>query len=245
MGPPDEQPDADPRLRDWGRVLASTEGRILITGLCVTVLHFLCIGLTWAWRPGLAQRLLELTTAHVIGGRAAGISAGMQHPPLAFWLVVGANIVIEAFIVLLLYPLFVLSYRKLIVIGPLRASMERAQRYAEANQKRIMKYGIPGLLLFVWFPFWMTGPVVGSVIGFLIGLRPWVTMVVVLTGTSLAIVCWGFLLDQVFVQLRALGPYVPLVFVALVILVAISIHIRQAIWPRPNGPQPPNGRDQE
>ena len=91
------------------------------------------------------------------------------------------------------------------------------------------------LLLFVWFPFWMTGPVVGSIIGFLIGLGPWTTMAVVLTGTGLAIVCWVFVLNQVFVQLRALGPYVPFVFVALILLIAISIHIRQYFGGRANG----------
>ncbi|MFW6162503.1 MAG: small multi-drug export protein [Planctomycetota bacterium] len=123
--------------------------------------------------------------------------------------------------------------------------MLRAQRYAEARQATIMKWGVPGLLLFVWFPFWMTGPVVGSVIGFLIGMRPWVTMAVVLAGTSLAIVCWVYVLDQMFVQLRALGPYVPFVFVGLILLIAVSIHVRQAIARRANGPQAPEERDQD
>jgi hypothetical protein len=76
-------------------------------------------------------------------------------------------------------------------------------------------------------------------------MKPWVTMAVVLTGTSLAIVCWVFVLDQVFVQLRALGPYVPLVVVGLILLFAVSIHVRQMIGRRTNGPQQPDERDQD
>jgi len=102
--------------------------------------------------------------------------------------------------------------------------MARTQRYAEAQRPRALRWGIPGLLLFVWFPFWMTGPVVGSIIGFLIGLGPWTTMAVVLAGTGLAIVCWVFVLDQVFVQLRALGPYVPFVFGAVCVRGADPAH---------------------
>ena len=44
------------------------------------------------------------------------------------------------------------------------------------------KYGKYGLFLFVWFPFWMTGPVVGSIIGFLIGITHLHTMLIVITG---------------------------------------------------------------
>ncbi len=231
-------------LRAWRQALRTPEGRIFATGVGVVVLYLVGIGVLWPWRADTSQRLLGMTTTHVIGGRAAGISTGIE-VGLPIWLVIVGNVIIESFIVLLIYPLFVLSYRKLIVIGPLKESLDRTQRYAEAHQAKIMRWGVPGLLLFVWFPFWMTGPVVGSIIGFLIGLRPWVTMAVVLSGTSLAIVCWVYVLHQMFSELRSLGPYVPFVFVALIILVAVSIHIRQAIGRRANGSQQPDERDQD
>ena len=125
---------------------------------------------------------------------------------------------------------YVFSYRSLIVIEPLKETIARARRAAETHQRTIMKYGVPGLLLFVWFPFWMTGPLVGSIIGFLIGLRPWVNMCVVLAGTYVAIVCWGLVLQRVHRLLASVGPYVPVVFVAAILLAAVSIHIRYAFW---------------
>jgi uncharacterized membrane protein len=142
--------------------------------------------------------------------------------------VVVANMAIETALVLVFYPLFVFSYRRLFVIKPLEETMARIRRGAEARQGAIMKFGIPGLLLFVWFPFWMTGPLVGSVIGFLIGLRTWVNLGTVLVGTWVAILCWGVLLRRMHDALERLGYYVPFVFVAFLLLVAVSIHIRHA-----------------
>jgi hypothetical protein len=92
-----------------------------------------------------------------------------------------------------------------------------------------VKWGIPGLLIFVWFPFWMTGPVVGCIIGFLIGMRPWVNLTVVLLGTYLAIVSWGLVLNQIYEELAKIGPYVPFVFVGIILLLAIAVHVRHAL----------------
>ena len=228
-----ESPDGQKARR---RLLSTPEGRVLLTGFALACLYFVGMVLTRVWSVELFGSLLAMTTTHVIGGRFAGISWGYTEG-LSPWLIIGVNLAIEAILVLHFYPLFVLSYRKLIVIGPLKDAMARAQSYAEARQGRIMKYGVPGLLLFVWFPFWMTGPLVGSIIGFLIGLRPWVNMTVVIAGTGLATVCWGLALEQLHTWLARLGTYVPLVVVALIILVAVSIHIRHTLWPRANGAQ--------
>jgi uncharacterized membrane protein len=212
---------------------ATPEGRILRAGIVLGVVYLAAIGVTRIWSAHLSNTLLSMTASNAIGGRAAGISLGFaRHLPT--WLVIAVNVLIEAILVLLFYPLFVLSYQKLIVIGPLRSAIARAQRTAEAHQTQIMKYGIPGLFLFVWLPFWMTGPMVGCVIGFLIGLRPRVNLIVVLAGTALATFCWGMLLQQVTEGLRDLGPYVPFLFVALIIFIAISVHIRHA-FSRSNG----------
>jgi len=235
MSADDQDKSADTRGL-WRRVIAAPEGGIFLTGVVVAVLYLVGMGLTWRWSGTLFQSLFTMTTTHVLAGRAAGISWGYAHD-LRPWLVIGANLAIEAILVMLFFPLFVLSYHKLIIIAPLKDAMVRVQRAAQARQAQIMKYGIPGLLLFVWFPFWMTGPIVGSVIGFLIGLRPWVNMAVVLAGTGLATLCWGFALERLHTALRGLGHYVPLVFVGAILLVAISIHIRYAFSKHAQGPE--------
>lgn len=217
------------------RLVSVPEGKFLIAGVVLVCLHAGAITLTRLHSARLSHSLLTMTGTHILGGRAAGMSWGYVHN-LKAWLVIVANMSIETFLVLLFYPLFVFSYRRLIVIKPLEQTMARVQRTAKAYQPEIMKYGIPGLLVFVWFPFWMTGPLVGSVIGFLIGLRPGVNLAVVLSGTYVAILCWGLVLQRVYELLRPIGPYVPLVFVGFILLLAISVHIRYAFSSRAPGP---------
>jgi uncharacterized membrane protein len=229
-----QAPEAEPEervrfgFRLLGRLVATTEGKVFILGVVVTVWYATVVGFAWMQSPALGHSLTTLTTAHVLGGRAAGMSAGYAGN-LSRGVVILANMAIETFLVLLFYPMFVFSYRRFIVIKPLEDTITRARRAAEARQRSIMKFGIPGLILFVWFPFWMTGPLVGCVIGFLIGLRTWVNLLVVLLGTYLAIFCWGLVMEKVHHRLDALGPYVPFVFVAVIVLVAVSIHIRYAV----------------
>jgi len=223
---------ASGRLREIARL---PEGKVFFAGVLLACLHLGVIALTRLRSAELFQNLLSMTGTHILGGRAAAISWGYVHN-LPGWLVMLAAMSVETFAVLLFYPLFFFSYRKLIAIEPLKESLDRAQRAAMAYQPKIMKYGIPGLLLFVWFPFWMTGPLVGSVIGFLIGLRLKVNLAVVLSGTYLAILSWSFVLSRLLRRLSLIGPYIPLVLVGLVLLFAVSIRIRYAFSPRAHQP---------
>jgi uncharacterized membrane protein len=218
----------------WRRLLAAPEGKILLAGIALTVLYVTAVGLSRLRSPELFHKLWTMTTTHVLGGRAAGMTWGYAHK-LDGRLVVLGNMAVETFLLLLFYPLFVLSYRRLILIRPLEETMARARRAAEAQRGKVVKLGVPGLLLFVWFPFWMTGPLVGSIIGFLIGMKPWVNMLVVLGGTYMAIFTWSLVLQRVHESLAKLGPYVPFFFVGLILLVAVAIHVRCAVS-RPSAP---------
>ena len=208
-------------------VVSTPEGKVLIVGLVLAFLHMGVIALTRFYSAELFHSLLSMIGTHILGGRAAAISWGFAQN-LKGWVVVVTTMNIETFLVLVFYPLFVFSYQKLIVIKPLEEPMARARRAAEAHQRTIMKYGIPGLLLFVWFPFWMTGPLVGSVIGFLIGLQLKANLAVVLAGTYLAILSWSFILHRFIDIVKPVGPYIPLFLVGIVLLLAVSIRIRYA-----------------
>ncbi len=96
---------------------------------------------------------------------------------------------------------------------------ERTNKAAGAHKPKIQKYGIVGLFVFVWIPFWMTGPVVGCVIGFLLGLRTWVTITVVLSGTYVAILGWAFVLSQFHDRVASYSSHAAMVLMALLIIV--------------------------
>ena len=61
-----------------------------------------------------------MTGTHIMAGRAAGLSFGYTRE-MAGWIVIVTNMSIETFLVLIVYPMFVFSYRRLIIIEPLPA----------------------------------------------------------------------------------------------------------------------------
>ena len=103
--------------------------------------------------------------------------------------------------------------------------MERTRRIAEDHHDAVVKFGIPGLLFFVWFPFWMTGPFIGSVIGFMLGLRHWVNLTVVLVGTYLAVLSWAILLRSIHQHVVQYSPYAPLVLVMVLIAILVGVFV--------------------
>ena len=213
--------EAGHKRRAWIRLLRSGEGRVLATGLILSLLGISGLALSWLWSPPLSQVLITMTATNILFGRAAAMSFGYA-VNLSHGVVVPVNMLIETILVLLFYPLFVFSWRHLVEIPGLSNIIKRTSRVAEANRETIRKYGKIGLLAFVFLPFWMTGPVVGCAIGFLLGLHTWVTLTVVLAGTYLAIGGWALLLRELHVRVAEYSVLGPMVLTALIILIAVA-----------------------
>lgn len=211
-------PEEEQRI--WAGLLTTPEGRILVAGLVMAILGIAWLTLSWLWVPEKSQVLVAMTATNIIFGRAAGISVGYTMG-LDHIVVVLVNMLIETILVLLFYPLFVLSWRRLLVIQALRNFMERTGKAAEAHRETIRKYGMLGLFVFVWSPFWMTGPVVGCVIGFLLGLRAWLNITIVLFGTYLAIVAWALFLRRFHDSVAAYSSQAAMVLMVLLIVIII------------------------
>ena len=166
---------------------------------------------------------LGMSATNILFGSAAGISFGYSFE-LGNVFVILTNILIETILVLIFYPLFVFSWQSILVIRPLRKIIKRTSLAAEAHQVTIHKYGIIGLFMFVWLPFWMTGPMVGCTVGYLLGLSPWKNLTIVLSSTCIAIVCWSLLLRKIHDRVAAYGPYASIIFVIAIILIALGIY---------------------
>ncbi|MCK5678391.1 MAG: small multi-drug export protein, partial [Flavobacteriaceae bacterium] len=89
----------------------------------------------------------------------AGLSIGIA-TQMDTTLLVGLNFFIESVMVLILYPLFVLSWKKIDLISypPLRKFLAKSKKNAHTYEPLIKRYGVIGLILFVLTPFAMTGP---------------------------------------------------------------------------------------
>lgn len=205
------------------KLLSTPEGHILEIGLILTLLFVIVLGIGYIRFPEKAHMFLGMSATNILFGRAAGISFGYSFE-LGNVLVILTNILIETILVLIFYPLFVFSWQSILVIEPLKKFMKHTSLAAETHQDTIRKYGIIGLFMFVWLPFWMTGPMVGCAIGYLLGLSPWKNLTIVLTSTCLAIVCWSLLLRKLHDKVAEYGPYASIILVIAIILIALCIY---------------------
>lgn len=200
--------------------LRSVEGRILLVGVALALIYTFWLVIKLLLSPEQGQILIGMTATDIMFGRAAGMafgySLGLEHIT-----VIPICMTIETVLVLICYPLFVLSWRHLLVINWLKNIFEKIHKSAETHKAKIQRYGIIGLFVFVWFPFWMTGPVVGCVIGFLLGLRVWLNMSVVLAGTYVAIFGWALFLHQLHERVASYSSYATMVLVGLLVIIII------------------------
>ncbi len=206
----------------WKQLLATPEGHILEIGLIMALLSITVLGFGYLRFPEKAHVFIGMSTTNILFGRAAGISFGFAFE-LHNLFVILTNILIETILVLLFYPLFVFSWRSFVVIKPLRRIMKRMRFAAEAHKDTIRKYGIVGLFFFVWLPFWMTGPMVGCAVGYLLGLHHWKNLIIVLSSTYLAIICWALLLRSIHDRVSKYSPYASIILVSTIILSIIGI----------------------
>ena len=222
------QPENELNLRRENRLksnlLAGSEGWLLLAGIALTLIYTFWLGIKLLLSPDESQVLIGITATELMFGRAAamafGYTMGLGHKS-----VIPICIVIETILVFIFYPLFVFSWRHLLVVKGLKNMFERIRQTAETHKEKVQKYGVVGLFAFVWFPFWMTGPVVGSVIGFLLGLRVWLNMTVVLAGTYTAIIGWAYLLRHFHKQVASYSSYAAMVLMVGLIFVIFVAHL--------------------
>ena len=205
-------------------LLTSSEGRLLLLGVTLAFIYTFWLGIKLLFSPDDSQLLIGMTATALMFGRAAamafGYTVGLGHS-----VVIPICIIIETILVLIFFPLFVFSWRHLLMINWLKNIFDRTRKAAEARKGVVRKYGILGLFVFVWFPFWLTGPVVGCVIGFLLGLRVWLNMTVVLAGTYLAICGWAIFLRQFHDKVASYSSYAAMVLMGLLVVIVIVGHL--------------------
>jgi uncharacterized membrane protein len=205
-------------------LFASAEGRMLGIGLALTGLMLLAFGIGWHLFPDSVLTYAAMTGLNLVIGRAAGMSFGYASG-LGHAQVVPLNMLVETIQVLVVYPLFALSWRQLIRVPRLQPFVKRMHHSAESQEGAVRKFGLIGLFVFVLVPFWMTGPVVGAIIGFLIGLRAWVNLAVVLVSTYVAIGVWGLLLNELNVWAATVNRFAPFALVIAIVLIAVAMHL--------------------
>ncbi len=168
------------------------EVKILLLGLALTFLLCLYLCYLLFTDPDLYRVLLSAAIVHVMGGRALGIAACLS-ANISTLNTILYNFFLEVVIVLVAYGVIVLIMRNIIQPKLFRSAVRQAELTAQNQKTNIKKYGAVGLFLFVMFPFFMTGPVVGSMIGYLLNYKAINNFLIVFAGTLSSILIYALI----------------------------------------------------
>lgn len=150
-------------------------------------------------------------------GRAAAVGSGLEmgfSPIFLFFQTAFADLLVTFYV----YPIFVRGYHHLTRVPYIGGYLDNLHQVALSYESTMKPYGIVGLMLFVIFPFWSTGALVGAILGFLIGLPVVTTLVSVTVGNLIAIGAWVWLYNW----LQDWNRGVAVVVLVLIFAVAIT-----------------------
>lgn len=198
----------------------SIETKLLVCGIALLAFYGITILICLLLQNGVGDKLLSVSLSSLIFGRAAGISLALALGFNMIWATI-LNIYIENTLVIILYPLFVWSIEGISTFKKTEKFFRSIYEVAQKYEKPIQKYGILGLFVFVWLPFWMTGPIVGAAIGYFMRLNVFLNLGVVLSGTNFAILCWAYLLEHLDSKLKYFGQNTMWVLLGVFISLAI------------------------
>ncbi|WP_029934886.1 small multi-drug export protein [Thiomicrospira pelophila] len=150
MNEPQNQPSTQTMDRSWRQAFGSIEGLILAIGILLAATGLVTIALLAIWWPELSGIIGSMVFSNLMLGRSVslliGYAAGQGH-----LLVIGVNMLTETILVLLFFPLFVFSLKKLPLLPKLHTIIERTHRRAERHRDRVHRYGVIGIFVLVFF----------------------------------------------------------------------------------------------
>jgi uncharacterized membrane protein len=168
------------------------EVKILLIGLILSFLTCLYLLYLLFTNFGLYKILSSTAIVHIMGGRALGIAACLS-ADISLFYTISYNFFLEVVIVLITYGMVVLIMRNIIQQKLFRSAARQAELAAQDQKTNIKKYGAIGLFLFVMLPFFMTGPVIGSIIGYLLNYKAINNFLIVFSGTLSSILIYALI----------------------------------------------------
>ena len=209
--------ETEEQIRAYGPVLRRIEhiGQVCLAGW-VGVL--VALGVTW---PEPFAMVWRLVLGQMMAGRAFSIGLGLD---LGFpkWFLLLQCSIQDILLLLLFYPLLIAGYRRVVemrIVGPAIANIRAS---AERHKSKVEPFGAVGLMLFVLFPFWSTGPLAGGVVGYMLGIRTWLSFTAIIAGNFLSVGCWILFFDYLSGLLMRSGTKLP-VGLPLMMLVTVIV----------------------
>jgi uncharacterized membrane protein len=206
------------------------EVKILFVGLVLTALTGIYLLYLLFTDPGLYKVLSSTAVIHVMGGRGLGILTCLSAGISLFYTIL-YNFFLEVVIVLVAYGIVVLVMRNIIQPKLFDSAVRKAELTAQSQKTKIKKYGSIGLFLFVMFPFFMTGPVIGAIIGYLLNYRAINNFLIVFSGTLTSIMIYALIGNNIinfinqYIRIDVLRKWGGII-IAVLIVVFLIYHLK-------------------
>lgn len=185
-------------------LINTVEGRVLVAGFLLTALFLIAVtvGIVQG-NPNAKIAFISFLT-HCVGSRAGGIGLCILNgfDPIT---TIALNFYLECLIVCYTYAVFALSTSGIFKAAWIKRSMNKLKATAEEKKEKIARWGWIGIFTFVMAPLPVTGPVVGTIIGYMLRMRLFSNFSAAGLGTLAAIVgwCYGFdFLEHRFAMLQ-------------------------------------------
>ena len=206
------------------------EVKILFSGFSLAALLGIYLAYLLFADPALYRTLFSTAAIHLMGGRALGIATCLS-AGISLFYTIAYNFFLEIVIVLIAYGIVVLFMRNIIQPKLFRSAVRQAELTAQKEKTRIKKFGAIGLFLFVMFPFFMTGPVVGAIIGYLLNYRAITNFMIVFSGTLTSIILYAMVGNNI---IKFINQYVPIeilkkwgaIIIGVLIIVFLIYHFK-------------------
>lgn len=142
--------------------------------------------LAYHWPVGdFFQKTLGMIGAHFAAGNLGNAGAGFKFG-MPTWFIIYQCFIQDTIAMCYTYALFAAGYKRFShwpIIGPRLAGMHQS---ALENSHIVRPYGIPGLMIFVIVPMWATGPIVGTIVGYVLGLGATTTLLTISTANMIS-----------------------------------------------------------
>lgn len=210
------------------KILKTQEGLVLLLSIFMTICLVTFIIVYYFIDPTFANKVTGIFFTNIFIGRVPALSLGYA-AGLPHFEVISLNIVAEMILVTFIYSLFVFSYKGILKVKVLENFFDKIEKKKEKNKEKFEKYGKFGLFLFVFIPFWMTGPIVGSIIGFLIGMKHFTVIFIVFIATIVSMTLWGLFLQEIIDFIIDFDIQFLWFIILFIILVLVILKLRKRV----------------
>ena len=211
------------------KLFKGKEGNILLFALLLISCLTIFIIVSYIIDVNFANKITGIVFSNILIGRVPSLSFGYA-TELSHFTVISVNIVTEMILVCIIYPLFVSSFKGIVHVKALETFFNNVKQKQQEHQEKFDKYGKFGLFIFVFIPFWMTGPIVGSLIGFLIGMKHYTIIFIVFVSTVIAITLWGLFLQEIIDVLLIFDAQLLWTILFIVIIVLLVFRFKNFLY---------------